>query len=294
MNSTVIGKAFSKRHWVQKMRELSFRVFRALTPHLKSIVIEDAAGHAVVAIAKDNFITFECVKFGEYVTSPIDQAIAFYRSLGPPAGDTFLDVGANIGTETVSALKSGAFARGIAIEPVNDNLQNLHMALCANGLASVVQVIPAAVSSQPGMMRMRKSSTNAGDHRMVDGARTGGEFIEVEVTTIDEVVERCDLQRSPVGMIFIDVQGHEPEALEGARSLLRTGIPLVMEYTPTEMRRDGRAEKLQEVLREQYNAYVVLEQGGCAGPFRIEELTNLKKSHQEHLDVFIYRRPTGL
>ena len=77
MSFSVTGKAFSKRHLVQKMRELSFRVFRALTPHLKSIVIEDAAGHAVVAIAKDNFITFECVKFGEYVTSPIHQAIAF-------------------------------------------------------------------------------------------------------------------------------------------------------------------------------------------------------------------------
>ena len=168
------------------------------------------------------------------------------------------------------------------------------MSLCANGLASVVQVIPAAVSSQPGVMRMRKSSTNAGDHRIVDGAGTGGEFIDVEVTTIDEVVERCDLQRSPVGMIFIDVQGHEPEALEGAKSLLRTGIPLVMEYTPTDMRRDARAEKLLRVLREQYNAYVVLEQDRCLGPFGIEELANLKESPQEHLDVFIYRRPKRL
>jgi FkbM family methyltransferase len=291
MDLSTIGKAFSRRHLVQKMREASFRAFRALTPHLKSVVIEDAAGHYVVAIAKDNFITFECVKFGEYVTSPIQQAIAFYRSLGRPEGGTFLDVGANIGTETVAALKSGAFSRGIAIEPIAENLQNLRMALCANGLSSVVQVIPAAVSSRSGVMRMRKSATNAGDHRIADGVGTGSELLEVEVTTIDQVVERCDLRQSPVGMIFIDVQGHEPDALEGAKNLLRTGIPLVMEYTPADMNRDDRAERLLRILREQYNAYVVLEQGGCQGPYGIEELTSLKQSAREHLDVFIYRRP---
>lgn len=290
MNFSMIGKAFSRRHLTQKVREASFRLFRALTPALRSIVIEDAAGHSIVAIARDNFITFECVKFGAYVSSPIHQAIAFYRELGLPSGQTFLDVGANIGTETVAALKSGLFARGIAIEPVSENLQNLQMAMCANQLTGVVQVIAAAVSSGPGVMRMRKSSTNAGDHRIVDREGEGGDFIDVVVSTIDEVVQRCDLQQSPVGMMLIDVQGHEPEALEGAQGLLSTGIPVVMEYTPADMARDGRGERLLGVLRQHYNAYVVFEQTGWRGPFGIEELADLKNSPQEHLDVCIYRR----
>lgn len=290
--STVLSKAFSKRHLVQKMRELSFRLFRALTPHLKSIVIEDVAGNAVVAIARDNFITFECVKYGEYVSSPVHQALAFNQRLGQPLrGTTFLDVGANIGTETVSALRSGAFSAAIAIEPVRDNLENLHMALCANGLSERVQVIAAAVSSRPGVMRMQRSATNAGDHRIVEGEAGGGaHFIDVPVTTIDEAVARCGLQPSAVGLIFIDVQGHEPEALEGASALLREGIPLVIEYTPADMSRQGQAEKLLRVLRDHYDAFVVLEKGAVGGPSGIEELLGLRDSPLEHLDLFVYRR----
>jgi FkbM family methyltransferase len=291
MNTAIFFKAFSKRHLKQKLRELSFRLFRAVTPNLKSIVLEDDAGHAIVAVAHDNFITFECVKYGRYVSSPVLQAIDLYKSLGLPLGGTFLDVGANVGTETVTALKSGAFSRGIAIEPVVDNLRNLRMALCANELSSAVQVVPCAVSNQPGVLRMRMSPTNAGDHRIVDGESAGGAFMDVEVKTIDEVVARIDSRSErDVCMIFIDVQGHEPEALEGASRLLRSGIPLVMEYSPNDMARDGKTEKLLHVLRGHYDSYVVLGESASLQSCDIEGLVELRDSPHEHLDLFIYRR----
>lgn len=122
LNFKSASKLFSRRHVAQKVRELSFRAFRRLVPNLRSLVFEDQAGNTVVANARDNFITFECVKYGGYKTSPIHQAILFYQKLGFPSGRTFLDVGANIGTETVSAIRSGVFDRAIAIEPDAANL----------------------------------------------------------------------------------------------------------------------------------------------------------------------------
>src|SRR5262245_41657156 len=73
---------------------------------------------------------------GAYQRREIDQAVAVLAAEGRlPADAVFVDVGANIGTHTVYALKSSRFARAVAFEQEPRNARLLAMNVEANGFA---------------------------------------------------------------------------------------------------------------------------------------------------------------
>ncbi len=65
---------------------------------------------------------------GGWQRREIDQAVAVLAASGRlPAGAVFVDVGANIGTHTVYALRTGRFERAVAFEPEPKNAKLLRM-----------------------------------------------------------------------------------------------------------------------------------------------------------------------
>src|SRR5262249_42139896 len=65
---------------------------------------------------------------GGWQRREIDQAVTVLAASGRLAADAvFVDVGANIGTHTVYALRSGRFARAVAFEPEAKNARLLAM-----------------------------------------------------------------------------------------------------------------------------------------------------------------------
>jgi FkbM family methyltransferase len=124
-------------------------------------------------------------------------------------GDWVLDVGANIGANTIPLAKHvGPRGRVIAFEPQ----RIVHQMLCANvalnGLLNVVALWSAA-GAQPGTIRVPPVDYEAVEN--FGGIELGGEQGEaVPVTTIDQLqLERCRL-------IKIDVEGMELAVLQGA------------------------------------------------------------------------------
>jgi FkbM family methyltransferase len=128
---------------------------------------------------------------------------AWKRVLRP--GDTFVDVGANVGLYSIFALDLGA--RVIAFEPLPRNLEELAENLAINGYDA--EVHPAAVGDAPGRLRLGGPDANMGH------LREDGDGIEVDVTTIDAVLG----DRAVAGM-KVDVEGAERRVLEGARRAL--------------------------------------------------------------------------
>jgi FkbM family methyltransferase len=75
----------------------------------------------------------------------IDEAVRILKEAGRLKDDTvFVDVGANIGTQTVHALRAGPFTRAVAFEPEQRNAKLLNMNLAANGMAARVTVFAKA------------------------------------------------------------------------------------------------------------------------------------------------------
>jgi FkbM family methyltransferase len=161
----------------------------------------------------------------------------------------FVDVGANIGTTTLPALSH--FGRAIALEPEPRNAALLRANVALNHLEDRVTVHEAACSSASGQVVLRLSPTKSGGHE-IRRPKTGEEGLEVPAVTLDEVVAGEGLRPDEVGLVWMDVGGHEADVLHGATSLIEAGVPLVAEI------RARTAPDIQRLLAERYGQAVDL------------------------------------
>jgi FkbM family methyltransferase len=160
----------------------------------------------------------------------IDQMVA--------AGATAVDVGANIGYNTVYlARRVGTRGRVVAIEPAADNVRVLRENIAANALPNVdVHAVAAGPTREVRdlFLRGETSAVNSLFHESVYAAVTGVE--KVAVVPVDEIVD------GHADFIKIDVEGAELDALEGMTRLLsHRGVSLVVEWHPRLQEAAGHA-----------------------------------------------------
>jgi FkbM family methyltransferase len=173
-------------------------------------------------------------------------------------GKTFLDGGANIGTTTISALLSGAFAGGLAFEPEPRNYRLLRANLVLNDLERVVRTFPVALANTVGTAELELHPSNSGGHRVDRSRRREGVArVKVEQTTIDALAEAGLLDPEAIGLVWLDVQGSEGHVLAGASRLTALGTPVVAELYPRMLRRGGGLALL-EAAAQQYSHYLDL------------------------------------
>ena len=135
-------------------------------------------------------------------------------------GDIVIDCGAHVGVFTAKAFSLGA-AKVIAVEPQPRNLECLRRNFPAELEDGRLVLVPKAVWSSEGTMKMNSNAFNPAASSLVKPG-DGGE-IEVPVTTIDLLV--ADLELSRVDFIKLDIEGAEPEALKGAKDTIQRHHP---------------------------------------------------------------------
>ena len=155
----------------------------------------------------------------EQQAAHLDGFAAFVARQVPPSA-TALDVGANIGLSTI--LLARLAERVIAYEPSPPNVGFLRRNLELNGISNV-EVRAAAVSSEGGTVRFHVMPFGAGSHVMGTGHVAGDGMAAVEVAAM----ALDDEGLPPLDFIKIDAEGHEPDALAGARGLLARDRPLI-------------------------------------------------------------------
>lgn len=177
----------------------------------------------VVPFERDDWISMNAYK-GLYERNEVR---VLSRLLHP--GETVLDVGANTGyIAAVTASAVSPDGRVLAFEPSPRCLPHLQE------LARVapVTVFPIAIGSREGtgFLDHHDSTVHSGLGTLRKSHRGSGE--PVKVTTLDAVLESESIEF--VDLLKVDVEGFEPEVLEGARRLIaekRFRVALI-EVTP--------------------------------------------------------------
>jgi FkbM family methyltransferase len=149
------------------------------------------------------------------------------RAIRP--GATVVDVGANVGYNTVYASRRvGPGGRVVAVEPAADNVRVLRENITANGLTNVeVHRVAAGRAHEVRTLFLRgeTSAVNSLFQESVYAAVTAVE--EVEVAPLDDLVD------GEADLVKIDVEGAELDVLAGMTRLLRrSGIRLIVEWHP--------------------------------------------------------------
>jgi FkbM family methyltransferase len=136
-----------------------------------------------------------------------------------PRDATVIDVGANIGLSAITLARLAK--RVIAFEPSPPNVEYLRRNLMLNGIDNV-EVVAAAVSTKAVGLPFHVAQFGAGSHVVSSG------HLLPSLATIDvPAVELDQFDFPPIDFIKIDVEGHEPEVLAGARRLLARDRPLI-------------------------------------------------------------------
>lgn len=216
---------------------------------------------------------------GGFELHVMEAAIALIEErLGYPplAGRVFVDVGANIGTSTIPALRTLGARHALALEPAEENCRLLRANIAANNLEGRVTVVQVALSDRSGKRELEIGPDNSGDCRIRLSSDPGA-FDEptwatetVSTATFDDVCHDQAIRIEDIGMVWMDTQGHEAHVLEGAAALLRSSVPVLAEYWPYGLQRAGALERLHAIVAANYRA--VIDVRASMESDRVEEL----------------------
>lgn len=235
-------------------------------------VTKGEAGY-FVTYAADQVIGNSIRTAGRFQEREINHALALLEKLDiPPRLTTFVDVGANIGTHTIWALRCG-FQRCVCIEPDPGNFKLLRANQILNDVDAFCRNILAAASAEEGTMQLEISPVNFGDHR-IRFSPSDGAYGESRWKTQNVSVKRLDAllaDAEDLGLIWIDTQGHEGHVLAGAPRLLGlTTVPIVAEFWPYGLERAGGYEMLRALLSTSKRRIYNLQQESTDKPEQLD------------------------
>lgn len=226
---SIPSRSFLLRHrLISFLQNLDVRGIRRLSVMLPKILLpapEKAGKHILKTIhgfrllidpSIDRGVELALFSNGTYEEGTVDQL----KKLLQP-GNTFLDIGANIGWMSLVGSKAvGANGKVFAIEANPNTLPILQHNLALNN-ATNVEVFGIAVSDQPGEALLFENwNVNRGGASLL--SQDGEQGIEVKVETLD----RLFAPETSLHVVKIDVEGLEPQVITGGREWFSTQKPV--------------------------------------------------------------------
>ncbi len=159
-------------------------------------------------------------------------------------GDWVVDIGANVGVITsqlCGVVRSGG--RVWAFEPVPANVARLGYLKERNAL-SQLEVFSLAVGAVDGTVALGMPPPGRSGWGSITKSWDVASHVDVEVRTLDALVASQGRPGETVRLLKIDVEGFEPEVVEGASMVLRQHRPDVYcEFNDVLLRDRGRSSR---------------------------------------------------
>ncbi len=190
--------------------------------------------------------------------------------LGP--GDTFLDIGANIGPYALIASEQDEVVV-LAFEPHPETYEYLSTNVERNGRSNV-HLVNAAVAEKEGTLYLTNRPGSA-TNRVV--AATDHGSIQIAAVRIDSVCARLGIVPR---YAKLDVEGYEYEALKGLGDLLPKIDALFMEM---------KGHAAGDSAGDETKIRALMENAGLAGPFSLDfDARKIRRSFRNREDkVFL-------
>lgn len=231
-----------------------------------------------------------------FLTKQYEPHVArIVRSLLNP-GDTFIDIGANLGYFTLLAASLvGEHGSVIAFEPSPENCRLLRRSLSQNGFKNVL-IFEKAVAEATRRLAFSSGLPHSNARILRPEELHGHEerYAQVEAVTLDDalqdVVTRIDL-------IKLDIEGAEPRAWQGMQKMVQRYRPIIItEYSPDLIRAtsDCDPRSYLEQLWQGHSIAIIEQSGGTKEVTAIDEIIEVQAavavSGAQHLDLIAYPR----
>lgn len=224
-----------------------------------------------IVSTSDKVIGREIFLHDQFDFDKLKLAIAILSREGLAVPQHLIDVGANIGSIVVPAVRRGYFQSATAIEPHPENLKLLRANLALNNLCDAVNVLGVAVGDESGItLRLSESKHNSGNHSI------GGDGLEVKSICLNEL--DIPLKDS---LLWMDIEGYEGHALAGASKLICGGMPFVSEFNIEFIKNMGGLEYFYKAVENKR----IFELNGDGREIKVDDLFSAEWGKGEYTDI---------
>jgi FkbM family methyltransferase len=182
---------------------------------------------------------------------------------------TLWDIGANIGSICIPAVKRGYVEKAFAFEPEAELHRLLRANIVLNEADGRISTFRTALGGGQAKGILTMSEGNTGDYRILGRSLESdamGEqsrrHQEIDIVPLDDFYHHFEAGRT---LVWIDVQGYEDFVLAGGEKVLSSAPPLVCEFWPYGLRRLGSFAIFMDVVCSGlYSAFVDLSDPALA------------------------------
>ena len=119
-----------------------------------------------------------------------------------------------------------------------------------NGLSEAVVVVRKAAGAATGSAVLHLHPRNTGAHAIgappsVDGQAS----LSVPVVRVEDELDALGVPPEKVGLLWIDVEGYEPQVLDGLASLIAHSVPIAFEFTPSRYSAEAKRRLVDLLVR---------------------------------------------
>jgi FkbM family methyltransferase len=179
-------------------------------------------------------LTFRSLALGTYEASVVRAMRAILRP-----GMGVLDIGAHLGYHTLQAARLVKPSGHVwSFEPDPQNRRFLADNVRTNGLSDVVTIVGSAVGASTGFVTLHRMRNDSGGSTIASIPANPDDVV-VKLTSIDDWAVMNHWPK--IALIKVDIEGAEPEALEGMAELLNRNedVALILECQVDALRRMG-------------------------------------------------------
>jgi FkbM family methyltransferase len=237
--SWLAGKYWKKR--LRRMRNaLASRFFNTRTgrrllienigPRVVSMTVD--AGDHLMTFSPSDYIGRKVFRKGHFEREHVDRLLAVLRERGLiKKHSSLLEIGGNIGTQTVYFALSHTYAHIVSIEPDPRNFPLLQTNIRQNHLEQTVTLVNCAAGEIRGQIDFFMNANNHGKSSALRRSANDRK-ISVPVMPVTEILSDLAIDPAAIGLVWMDIEGYEPVACRSMAPLMSRRVPLYLEFTP--------------------------------------------------------------
>jgi FkbM family methyltransferase len=195
-------------------------------------------------------------------------------------GDTFIDVGANVGQHSIyAAQKVGPNGKVFAFEPIDSSAENIRLSASKNSFTWLTVIQKAATNFVGDTVFYKYELTDISSRNKNFTDRPAKE-VKVKTTTLD--IELNNLSR--IDLVKIDVEGYEMDVLRGAEQIIKKFKPaIILEFSPVFYKRLQPQDSM-DILQFLFDhGYKITDVDNYIGP--VTDITEYCKKIAERGDI---------
>ncbi len=210
----------------------------------------------------------------------------------------FLDIGANIGFFSLLVASQCPDSTVISFEPDVENFKLLQMSRIYNGFETRIQPHQLAVSDRNETILLTGvgNNDNSGAKVTSNDRETLAQFTQSPYSnfqTIQAVQLDSFLANTKIDLVKLDIEGHEPFAIQGMLNLLKQNQPVILvEFAPISLTHIGKTSPeafLQTFVDLGYHLTIIPPTGDlvCCGQNVASVIHYFHNQTINHLDLLL-------